>query len=191
MSLKLYINFYNYIIVSFAQIYYVYQLYQLDQILFLPLLMSVCCCFFKFLVILQCWDVPITKYTNILFYFQDSNLTWYTDNPKFTPCLEKTVLVWIPCLYLWVAAFLDAYYIINSKERNIPWNILNISKLLVTCLLILLKFVDLGVAVHKSSKEEEDVFNADYYAPTVKILTFVSSSNTYLFSNPQLVSQAK
>ncbi|XP_069356357.1 multidrug resistance-associated protein 1 isoform X3 [Maniola hyperantus] len=114
--------------------------------------------------------------------FWDSNLTWYTDNPKFTPCLEKTVLIWIPCLYLWVAAFLDAYYIINSKERNIPWNILNISKLLVTCLLILLKFVDLGVAVHKSSKEEEDVFNADYYAPTVKILTFILSA-TLLYYN--------
>ncbi|CAH2234392.1 jg21196 [Pararge aegeria aegeria] len=114
--------------------------------------------------------------------FWDSNLTWYTENPKFTPCLEKTVLVWIPCLYLWVAAFLDGYYIINSKERNIPWNILNISKLLVTCLLILLKFVDLGVTVHKSSKEEEDVFNADYYAPTVKILTFILSA-TLLYYN--------
>ncbi|XP_023935367.1 multidrug resistance-associated protein 1 isoform X2 [Bicyclus anynana] len=114
--------------------------------------------------------------------FWDSNLTWYTDNPKFTPCLERTVLVWIPCLYLWVTAFLDAYYIINSKERNIPWNILNLSKLLVTCLLILLKFVDLGVTVHKSSKEEEDVFNADYYAPTVKILTFILSA-TLLYYN--------
>ncbi|CAH0714292.1 unnamed protein product, partial [Brenthis ino] len=108
--------------------------------------------------------------------FWDSNLTWYTENPEFTPCLEKTVLVWIPCLYLWVAALLDLFYILNSKERNIPWNLLNISKLVITCLLIVLKFVDLGVTVHKSSKEDEDVFNADYYSPIVKILTFILSA---------------
>ncbi|CAH2076223.1 unnamed protein product, partial [Iphiclides podalirius] len=113
--------------------------------------------------------------------FWDSNLTWYTDNPEFTPCFEKTVLVWTPCIYLWVAALLDAYYILNSKERNIPWNILNTSKLLITCLLIVLKFVDLGVTVHKSSKEEE-VFNADYYSPIIKILTFGLSA-TLLYYN--------
>ncbi|XP_068632708.1 multidrug resistance-associated protein 1 isoform X2 [Battus philenor] len=113
--------------------------------------------------------------------FWDSNLTWYTDNPEFTPCFEKTVLVWTPCMYLWVAALLDAYYILNSKERNIPWNVLNISKLVITCLLIVLKFVDLGVTVHKSSKEEE-VFNADYYNPIVKILTFGLSA-TLLYYN--------
>nr|XP_026483252.1 multidrug resistance-associated protein 1 isoform X3 [Vanessa tameamea] len=114
--------------------------------------------------------------------FWDSNLTWYTENPEFTPCFEKTVLVWIPCIFLWVAALLDAYYIFNSKERNIPWNILNIIKLVITCLLIVLKFVDLGVTVHKSSKEEEYVFNADYYSPIVKILTFILSA-TLLFYN--------
>ncbi|XP_013142439.1 PREDICTED: multidrug resistance-associated protein 1 [Papilio polytes] len=113
--------------------------------------------------------------------FWDSNLTWYTDNPEFTPCFEKTVLVWTPCLFLWVAALLDTYYILNSKERNIPWNILNISKLVITCLLIVLKFVDLGVTVHKSSKDEE-VFNADYYSPIIKILTFALSA-TLLYYN--------
>ncbi|XP_045534713.1 multidrug resistance-associated protein 1 isoform X4 [Papilio machaon] len=113
--------------------------------------------------------------------FWDSNLTWYTDNPEFTPCFEKTVLVWTPCLFLWVAALLEAYYILNSKERNIPWNILNISKLVITCLLIVLKFVDLGVTVHKSSKDEE-VFNADYYSPIIKILTFALSA-TLLYYN--------
>ncbi|KAJ0175661.1 hypothetical protein K1T71_008820 [Dendrolimus kikuchii] len=114
--------------------------------------------------------------------FWNSSLSWYTENPELTPCFQKTVLVWIPCLYLWAAAFLDIYYILNSKERNIPWNILNISKLVLTCILIVLKFVDLGVTVHKSSNGEEDVFNADYYSPIIKILTFVLSG-TLLYYN--------
>ncbi|XP_045495079.1 multidrug resistance-associated protein 1 isoform X4 [Colias croceus] len=114
--------------------------------------------------------------------FWDSNLTWYTSNPEFTPCFEKTVLIWIPCGYLWLTALLDTYYILHSKEKNIPWNILNITKLIITILLIVLKFVDLGVTVHKSSKEEEDVFNADYYCPIVKIFTFVLAA-TLLYYN--------
>ncbi|XP_061382567.1 multidrug resistance-associated protein 1 isoform X1 [Danaus plexippus] len=113
--------------------------------------------------------------------FWDANLSWYTENPEFTPCFEKTVLIWIPCSYLWVAALLDAYYIYNSKERNIPWNALNIIKLVITFLLIVLKFVDLGVTVHKSSRDEA-VFNVDYYAPVVKILTFALSA-TLLYYN--------
>ncbi|XP_049867758.1 multidrug resistance-associated protein 1 isoform X3 [Pectinophora gossypiella] len=116
--------------------------------------------------------------------FWDSNLTWYTDSPELTPCFEKTVLVWVPCIYLWVFACLEAYYILNSKERNIPWNMLNISKLIITFLLIVLKFVDLGVTVHRSSKEdeEEEVFNADYYCPIIKLLTFALSA-TLLYYN--------
>ncbi|CAF4848492.1 unnamed protein product [Pieris macdunnoughi] len=114
--------------------------------------------------------------------FWDSNLTWNTDSPELTPCFEKTVLIWIPCAFLWVGALLETYYILNSKERNIPWNIFNISKLIITILLIVLKFVDLGVTVHKASKEEEDVFNVDFYGPVVKILTFVLAA-TLLYYN--------
>lgn len=107
-------------------------------------------------------------------FLQDSNLTWHTDNPALTDCFERTVLIWVPCIYLWLAAFLDAYYIVSSKERNIPWNILNISKLIITSLLIVLTFVDLGVTVHRESKEDDNVFSVDYYTPIIKILTFVS-----------------
>nr|QCO93576.1 ATP-binding cassette subfamily C member 5 [Chilo suppressalis] len=114
--------------------------------------------------------------------FWDSNLTWYTDNPELTPCVQKTVLVWIPCIYLWVAAFLDLYYILHSKEKNIPWNILNITKLVVNCLLIVVKFVDLGVTVHNSSQKDKVVANADYYSPIIKILTFGLSA-TLLYYN--------
>ncbi|KOB77962.1 ATP-binding cassette sub-family C member 1 [Operophtera brumata] len=114
--------------------------------------------------------------------FWNTTLSWHTNNPELTECFQKTVLVWVPCAYLWLAAFLDAYYILNSKEKNIPWNPLNITKLIVTCLLIVLKFVDLGVTVHKASADENDVFNADYFSPILKIATFALSA-TLLFYN--------
>ncbi|XP_073949375.1 multidrug-Resistance like Protein 1 isoform X3 [Choristoneura fumiferana] len=125
-------------------------------------------------------DSPLDKFCGSKFW--DSNLTWHTDNPELTDCFERTVLVWLPCIYLWLAAFLEAYYIISSKERNIPWNILNISKLIITSLLIVLTFVDLGVTVHRESREDENVFSVDYYTPIIKILTF-SLSATLLYYN--------
>ncbi|XP_047989436.1 multidrug resistance-associated protein 1 isoform X3 [Leguminivora glycinivorella] len=125
-------------------------------------------------------ESPLDKFCGSKFW--DSNLTWHTDNPELTECFEKTVLIWVPCIYLWLAAFLETYYIISSKERNIPWNPLNISKLIITSLLIVLTFADLGTTVHRFSRQEEDVFNVDYYTPIVKILTF-SLSATLLYYN--------
>ncbi|XP_026315311.1 multidrug resistance-associated protein 1-like isoform X2 [Hyposmocoma kahamanoa] len=123
-------------------------------------------------------DSTLEKFCGSAFW-DSNNLTWHTENPDLTPCVEKTILVWMPCIYLWVASLLEAYYIFNSKERNIPWNILNVSKLSVTCLLIVLQFVDMSVSVHRSSQE---VPNNDYYCPVIKLLTFGLSA-TLLYYN--------
>lgn len=40
--------------------------------------------------------------TQSVFSPQDWNLTWHTENPDFTQCFQNTVLIWIPCMYLWV-----------------------------------------------------------------------------------------
>uniref|UniRef100_A0AAQ4PBC7 ABC-type glutathione-S-conjugate transporter n=1 Tax=Gasterosteus aculeatus aculeatus TaxID=481459 RepID=A0AAQ4PBC7_GASAC len=34
----------------------------------------------------------------------DWNRTWYTANPDLTQCFQNTVLVWVPCIYLWLLA---------------------------------------------------------------------------------------
>ncbi|XP_023999376.1 multidrug resistance-associated protein 1-like [Salvelinus sp. IW2-2015] len=34
----------------------------------------------------------------------DWNRTWYTDKPDLTECFQNTVLVWFPCIYLWLLA---------------------------------------------------------------------------------------
>ncbi|XP_075974237.1 multidrug resistance-associated protein 1-like [Anticarsia gemmatalis] len=114
--------------------------------------------------------------------FWNSSLTWYTDNPDFTPCFQKTVLVWIPCLYLWLAAFVEVYQMMNSKEANIPWNKMNISKLIVTFLLIILHVIDVGQVIHVSSREHDKVFDADYYDPVAKVLTFVLSATLLCYN---------
>jgi len=46
---------------------------------------------------------------------------------------------------------MEAYYLLNSKRRNIPYTWLFISKQGLTLGLILLSIVDLGVAIHEST----------------------------------------
>ncbi|XP_073979857.1 multidrug-Resistance like Protein 1 isoform X7 [Rhodnius prolixus] len=75
--------------------------------------------------------------------FWDTDLTWNTDFPLLTPCFEKTVLVWIPCLFLWVFLPFDIYYIYKSKNKNIPWNWRNILKLVISLLMVLICCIDL------------------------------------------------
>ncbi|XP_077285786.1 multidrug-Resistance like Protein 1 isoform X3 [Arctopsyche grandis] len=111
----------------------------------------------------------------------DYNLTWNTSDPQLTPCFEKTILVWTPCAFLWVFSFMEISYILHSKDRNIPWNFLNLIKLFITSLLLVLTLVDLGFAVHKSSGGE-DVPDVEYYSPMVKIISFCFSG-VLLFYN--------
>ncbi|XP_071568159.1 multidrug resistance-associated protein 1 isoform X6 [Temnothorax nylanderi] len=106
--------------------------------------------------------------------FWDANLTWYTNNPDLTECFQKTILVWVPCIFLWAFSAMEAYYFLNSKRRNVPYTWLFISKQVLTVGLILLSIVDLGVAIHASTYRT--VHSVDYCTPIVKIVSFTLAS---------------
>lgn len=126
---------------------------------------------------------------SLLFVFfhthtQNANLTWYTDDPDFTPCFQRTALVWLPCGFLWLFALLDVFYIKNSINRNIPWGFLNATKLILTGGLILLSLVDLIVVI--VNQDDKAVFPVDFYVPVIKIATFVSIQMHLKFYLPNL-----
>ncbi|XP_076297622.1 multidrug-Resistance like Protein 1 isoform X1 [Lasioglossum baleicum] len=103
--------------------------------------------------------------------FWDDKLTWNTDDPDIPECFQKTMLIWVPCAFLWLLAAMEVYYLTSSKKKNIPYTWLYISKQVLLALLIVLSIVDLGVAIHR--RTYETVFNVDYYTPCVKIVSFV------------------
>ncbi|XP_041666846.1 multidrug resistance-associated protein 1-like [Cheilinus undulatus] len=41
----------------------------------------------------------------------DWNVTWYTPHPDLTRCFQHTVLVWLPCVYLWTCSPLYVLYL--------------------------------------------------------------------------------
>ena len=52
---------------------------------------------------------------------QDSNVTWNTPSPDLTPCFQRTVLPWIPCVLLLVLSPLRLYGLSSQKSsKNAP-----------------------------------------------------------------------
>ncbi|XP_014612653.1 PREDICTED: multidrug resistance-associated protein 1 isoform X1 [Polistes canadensis] len=112
--------------------------------------------------------------------FWDANLTWNTDDPDLTECFQKSVLIWVPCLFLWIFSAMEVYYLLNSRRKNIPYTWLYISKQVLTAALIVLTVVDLGKAIYNIPYET--VYNVDYVTPVIKIVSFVLAG-TLLFYN--------
>jgi len=70
---------------------------------------------------------------------------------------------------------MEAYYLINSKRRNVPYTWLFISKQVLTIALILLSVIEIILVVQAS----ED-YSVEYYTPFIKIVTFVSTITYFI-----------
>ncbi|XP_050432447.1 multidrug resistance-associated protein 1 isoform X1 [Adelges cooleyi] len=103
--------------------------------------------------------------------FWDNDLSWNTTNPDITLCFERTVLIWVPCLFVWLFSPLEVYYLVSSKFRDIPWNWLNISKLIGAILLCILTIADIVYAVIQYTSDQP-TYSVDFYTPLVKLVTF-------------------
>uniref|UniRef100_A0A3P9D7X5 Multidrug resistance-associated protein 1 n=1 Tax=Maylandia zebra TaxID=106582 RepID=A0A3P9D7X5_9CICH len=72
----------------------------------------------------------------------DWNRTWYTDNPDFTQCFQNTVLVWLPCFYLWICAPFYLVYLHTHDHGYICMTHLNKAKTAVGFLLWIICWSD-------------------------------------------------
>lgn len=69
----------------------------------------------------------------------------------------------------------DFYYLKASLDRNIPWNKLNITKLLFTIGLLVVTILDLIMALIKKGDDKPlPLYPVDVWGPIIKIITFVS-----------------
>ena len=122
--------------------------------------------------------ILLKLYLKLFFHLQNTSLTWYTDDPEFTTCFEKTVLVWIPCIFLWLFSGLEVYYIVSSKKKDISWNWLNVAKLTVTGVLCILMLSDFITNLRKS--RTDFVPSVDIVTHLLKLVSFVSIILIYL-----------
>ncbi|XP_062999456.1 multidrug resistance-associated protein 1-like [Elgaria multicarinata webbii] len=75
--------------------------------------------------------------------FWDLNVTWHTEHPDFTKCFQNTVLVWIPCIYLWACFPIYFVYLRRHDKGYIQMSHLNKAKTALGLLLWMVCWADL------------------------------------------------
>uniref|UniRef100_A0A8C4Z3A9 ATP-binding cassette, sub-family C (CFTR/MRP), member 6a n=1 Tax=Gadus morhua TaxID=8049 RepID=A0A8C4Z3A9_GADMO len=73
---------------------------------------------------------------------QDWNRTWYTASPDLTHCFQNTVLVWVPCVYLWLLAPFYCLHLYCHGNGRIRISCLCTAKMVLGFLLASFGFVE-------------------------------------------------
>ncbi|NXN86769.1 MRP1 protein, partial [Bombycilla garrulus] len=102
----------------------------------------------------------------------DWNLTWYTEDPDFTPCFQNTVLVWIPCIYLWLCFPVYSLYLRRHDRGYIQVSNLNKAKTALGLILWIVCWADLFYSFWERS---QNIFRAPFFlvSPTVLGITML------------------
>ncbi|XP_013389987.1 multidrug resistance-associated protein 1 [Lingula anatina] len=111
--------------------------------------------------------------------FWSPSLTVNTSNPDFTQCFQDTVLVWVPCGFLWIYAL---YYIPSLRKEPVVHKLshggkLQMSKLILSILLCLTVLVDFFKTLGDIATNPAPVF---YMTPLIYFVSFALS--TFLIS---------
>uniref|UniRef100_A0A8C6P277 ABC-type glutathione-S-conjugate transporter n=1 Tax=Nothobranchius furzeri TaxID=105023 RepID=A0A8C6P277_NOTFU len=72
----------------------------------------------------------------------DWNRTWYTANPDLTQCFQNTVLVWVPCIYLWLLVPFYCLHLYCHDNGRIRMSCLCAAKMVLGFLLASFGFVE-------------------------------------------------
>uniref|UniRef100_A0A8D0DKV9 ATP-binding cassette sub-family C member 6 n=1 Tax=Salvator merianae TaxID=96440 RepID=A0A8D0DKV9_SALMN len=70
----------------------------------------------------------------------DRNQTWDSDAPRFTSCFQNIVLLWFPCLYLWLAFPFYLLYLQKHSRGYIRMSAIFKTKMVLGLALVLLCF---------------------------------------------------
>ncbi|XP_040891867.1 multidrug resistance-associated protein 1 isoform X3 [Toxotes jaculatrix] len=83
----------------------------------------------------------------------DWNRTWYTANPDLTQCFQNTVLVWVPCIYLWLLAPFYCLHLYCHDHGRIQMSCLCTAKMVLGFLLASFGFVEFFYILLERSQE--------------------------------------
>ncbi|XP_076346503.1 multidrug resistance-associated protein 1-like isoform X2 [Tachypleus tridentatus] len=102
----------------------------------------------------------------------DLQLTWYSERPELTPCFQKSILVWLPCIFLWSFAPVEILRTRSCKGPSLPWTLISISRLLSTFGLFVLTLVDLSLKLQRR-RSDRFVPGVELCSSSTKLVTFV------------------
>ncbi|XP_030780788.1 multidrug resistance-associated protein 1 isoform X2 [Rhinopithecus roxellana] len=108
----------------------------------------------------------------------DWNVTWYTSNPDFTKCFQNTVLVWVPCFYLWACFPFYFLYLSRHDWGYIQMTLLNKTKTALGFLLWIVCWADLFYSFWERSR---GIFLAPVFLVSPTLLGITMDAQVDLF----------
>ncbi|CAL1530147.1 unnamed protein product [Lymnaea stagnalis] len=100
------------------------------------------------------------------------NNTW----PEFTPCFQNSLIVWVPCGFVWLILPVYLIYLFNYADGiRLQANKLNVSKMIISFLLCVIAVID-------TIKAEPDSRNLSDKIPDVVYLSGGIKAATYMLS---------
>ncbi|XP_008413223.1 multidrug resistance-associated protein 1 isoform X2 [Poecilia reticulata] len=105
--------------------------------------------------------------------FWDWNSTWNTSNPDLTQCFQNTVLVWVPCFYLWMCAPIYLLYLHSHGRGYICMSHLNKAKTVVGFLLWVVCWSDVFYSFWERNHSSSQTAPVHLVSPTLLGLTML------------------
>lgn len=102
----------------------------------------------------------------------NASLTWGdTSWPEFTQCFQDSLLIWIPCGFLWIAAPFYLYYLFSIKNGRLsrPVTKFTISKIFFCLFISLLIIIQLIARISERTQHGAVI----YVSMTWQILSFI------------------
>ncbi|XP_077590459.1 multidrug resistance-associated protein 1 [Stigmatopora nigra] len=99
--------------------------------------------------------------------FWDWDLSWNTTKPDFTQCFHNTVLVWLPCVYLWLCAPIYLVYLRSHSRGYICMSHLNKAKTAFGFLLWIICWADVFYSFWERSYGSEVPAPVRLISPTI------------------------
>ncbi|KAJ6656004.1 hypothetical protein lerEdw1_004589 [Lerista edwardsae] len=109
--------------------------------------------------------------------FWDWNVTWYTESPDLPKCFQNSILVWLPCLYLWGCFPLYFAYLRRHDRGYIQMSALNKAKTALGLSLWIVCWADLFYSFWERSRS---IFQAPVYLVSPTLLGITMLLATFL-----------
>ncbi|XP_071175210.1 multidrug resistance-associated protein 1-like isoform X1 [Mytilus edulis] len=95
--------------------------------------------------------------------------------PEFTDCFQQTLLVWVPCGFLWLSAPFYLYHLLNIDGVTRPHSFLSVAKTFVSGVLFFLSIIELLRDANNKDDEEANkrTHNSLFVAHSLKAATYL------------------
>ncbi|GAV03417.1 hypothetical protein RvY_13843 [Ramazzottius varieornatus] len=108
--------------------------------------------------------------------FWDVATSWNTSHPEVSECFQQSVLVWLPCLFLWAMLPYQAYRVMSSRFRINRWSWISMAKTVLSLALAVLALVEMSYIAHQLNTVGLGTY------PDVDLIAALIKAGTYMLS---------